>query len=151
VKFIAGSSITSTYDWIWKTGGTATGDTGTKSYTANVMDEVKLTATSTFGCQDSAFLRDIMIRNILVNVTPGSLCDTSAFGGCNPLQVGFGIELYSSLPPPMVPCGYEAYPLPVATYLWDFGDGSPPSTAANPTHTFSSVSPPTDYIVTCSI
>lgn len=28
------------------------------------------------------------------------------------------------------------YPYPIRTYLWDFGDGSPTSTAANPSHTY---------------
>ncbi len=37
------------------------------------------------------------------------------------------------------------------TYLWDFGDGSPTSTEANPTHTFPLTTDPERYIITLTI
>ena len=138
------------YTWTWKSTGTTsvTGQTVTKTYTTNIMDEVKVVVTSASGCKDSIVRDDIMIRNILVNITPGGFCDTEPYGVCEGHQIGFGVDLLSSLPPPEAPCAYGAYPLPAITWLWDFGDGSPTSNLPAPFHTYPTSG---DYVVTCII
>lgn len=138
----------SSYNWTWKSGGSATGQTVTKTYTANIADEVKLIATTSAGCTDSLSTDTIKIRRILVNITPGGLCDEEPIAGCFPYNVTFGTELYSSLPAPEVPCGYTMYPLPATSWKWDFGDGTPGSTASAPNHTYANVG---DYKVKVTI
>jgi PKD repeat protein len=91
------------YDWSWLSGGTASGQTVTKNYTSNIQDKVKLITTSAAGCKDSAIMDTIMIRNILVNIHPGSICSPDPFAGCFPITVTFDAELLSSLPPPLAP------------------------------------------------
>jgi gliding motility-associated-like protein len=137
-----------TYTWTWKSGGTASGQTVTKTYTSNIADEVKLVATTSNGCTDSLSTDTIKVRRILVNITPGGFCDPDPLAGCFPFTTTFGTELLSSLPAPMAPCAYGQYPLPAVSWFWDFGDGTPNSTSSSPTHTYLNVG---DYIVKCRV
>jgi PKD repeat protein len=65
--------------------------------------------------------------------------------GPSPVNVNFNGTTYTATDPD----GNIAN----ASYLWDFGDGSAPSTSANPTHTFLQSSPgaPTKYTVMLTV
>jgi PKD repeat protein len=45
----------------------------------------------------------------------------------------------------------DVAPGTIATYAWNFGDGSPNSAAINPNHTFAVVNPTTDFTVTLTV
>jgi gliding motility-associated-like protein len=163
VQFAATSSVptTTNYDWSWVSGGTASGTTVSKFYPRTVStsnfygnylkDGVTLITTSAAGCKDTLRIDTVYIRNILTSALPGGdICASGTVANCFPFTIGFSTRLNSLLPPPMLGgCGnIPLYPYTPATWLWDFGDGSPKSTLAHPSHTYPFYG---DYIVTVHI
>jgi len=107
-----------TYNWDFGDGNTSIDGSAivthpyinTTTYPASY--QVTLTATNTQGCQSTA--------NDNVLVTPGvQAAFTSITDGCSPLNVQF-----------------ENNSVGAYYYLWNFGDGSSPSSQMNPSHTF---------------
>jgi PKD repeat protein len=128
VAFIANSTLAVSYAWTWDSGGTASGQTVNKLYTANIHDKVTLITTSALGCVDTAVLDTIYIRDIwtIMDIGPG----IDALAGCVPHQIGAGVHLESNLPTPKA-----AYPYQPNSWLWEFGDGSTDTNPAPP-HTY---------------
>ena len=114
-----------TVGWSFGDSGAGTGSPDAHTYAANGCYMVSMFVTLANGCKDTV-LRGDTIRNIIPTVidTPKS--------GCVPLTVPFQLLLnYNACDGSLHP-----YPLGVATYSWNFGDGSPISTLALPTHIY---------------
>jgi gliding motility-associated-like protein len=144
VNFTANSTHAISYAWSWTNGGTATGQTVSKNYTVNPFgyehDKLRLITTSAVGCTDTIQFDTIFIRDIMTGVEPaGGNCLKGIAKNCFPFTIPFSAYLQSHLaPPPPIDCPWLTYPAPIVGWKWDFGDGSPISTAANPIHTYTS-------------
>jgi gliding motility-associated-like protein len=146
VSFSANSIVptTTNYDWTWASGGTASGSTVSKFYPRKTpnnyyQDVVTLITTSAAGCKDTIRIDTVYIRDILVGVLPGGgVCRKDGYADCFPLTTGFLIQrLKSNLAPNPAPvCDPLDYPYDANSWRWDFGDGSPISTLATPSHTY---------------
>jgi gliding motility-associated-like protein len=134
VSWTANSTPAATaYSWRWKSGGTATGQTVSKLYTANLHDSLIMIATTGAGCQDSIMLDTIKIYDLHTDINPNN----KFLSGCLPFQPTFntGLTYWLPLPPsPLKPP--QPYPGYVVQATWDFGDGTG-STALTPSHTYS--------------
>ncbi len=115
VTFNNTSTGGSTYSWSFGDGGTSTAQNPTHPYTTNGNFTVTLTVTSANGCV-STFTRPAYIH--VAQPIP------SFYGfphlGCAPLLVNFVSTSFSPNDP-------------IVSYLWTFGDGSPPQTTATST------------------
>jgi gliding motility-associated-like protein len=118
----SGSSVA----WTFGDGGTGTGTGPTHTYGANGTDTIKMVVTNGSGCKDT-----VTHVNHIYNLSTGigTLDDST---GCAPLTVHFVSYAITTVPGPSA----TAYPFPVTSYSWYFGDGSAGSTAATPAHTF---------------
>ncbi len=105
--------------WHWLSGGSDTGATVTKQYTAGMVDTVFVTATDSYGCKDTS--------KAPVPVFDPSIMILGQDHGCAPLTATYSAQLVNG--------GYPSLPV---SYLWDFGDGSTTATSATATHTYSS-------------
>lgn len=109
------------YNWTFgdATSSTSTATTLAHTYVNSTLllqtYTVQLVAISSNGCKDSTSQVGIIYPKPIFNFTmvPNS--------GCSPLSINF---------PPV---------LGAVSYTWDYGDGSPLSNAANPTHTFTNI------------
>jgi PKD repeat protein len=119
-SFDTGGSI-SAYAWDFGDGGTATGVTANHTFTTDGTYTVTLTVTDNGGLTASTTR---VVTAGAVNVPPVAVAGSSTSSGTAPLSVTF-----SSL-------GSSDADGSIVGYLWDFGDGSPTTTAAAPTHTF---------------
>lgn len=129
----------SSYSWVFvNSGGTASGQSTVHNYTKNDYDKVHLFAVSSEGCRDSIKVDTVAIRDLLMNIAPGSLCaaPVDTIAGCNPLRAEPTVELFSSLPVPKSPCAYDPYPAQAVSWKWNFGDGVGTSTSANPAYSY---------------
>jgi gliding motility-associated-like protein len=79
---------------------------------------VSLVVQNSFGCTDTAY------QNITVYAAADASFTSNASPGCSPLPANFNNTSTGA-----------------ASYLWDFGDGSPLSTAQSPSHTFVNTTP----------
>ncbi len=145
------SAITNslTYDWDFGDGNTALNtNPAADVYQTNGYKTVQVTATDAVtGCAGVTIDDSVAIRKI---IPPCLACLHMVFAspqeGCVPLVSDFSASLGSSLPvqPPFTPPA--PYPVPIATYNWTFGGGSPAtSTSATPQDTFKVIG---DYTVT---
>lgn len=117
----------STVFWYFGDSLTGSGHTVTHNYTKNKFDTVVMIVTNAIGCHDTA-TRIYEIYNLEANIYYPPLF---LKGGCIPLTVQFNFLAKTS-----VPYGWQIdYPYS-ATYLWNFGDGSPTSTLWAPTHVY---------------
>ncbi len=113
-----GTATGVTYAWKFGDGGTATGANTSHSYVSIGTYTVTQTLTNTTtGCMDSI--------KVIVTVNPdGTVAQFSANSSVQCLSSNsFVFTNQSSGTAPI-------------TYVWNFGDGSPTSTATNPTHTY---------------
>ncbi len=118
----------STVNWLFGDGGTGTGNPASHPYSWNGCFTISMLVTQPNGCRDTVKMADTIFPIIpMVIDTPNS--------GCVPLTVPFSLTLLT------VACDTYtfSYPYGVASYSWTFGDGSPVSTGATPSHTYTAV------------
>ncbi len=109
------------------------------------IDSVTMVITDTHGCKDTVGQRDT-VNYLRVSIGGGP------HEGCSPVRDSFQADAISSvwdpfLGPPFYSTGYMPYPYltafpypySISNYSWNFGDGSPVSTAPMPGHTYSVV------------
>lgn len=121
-----------TYAWTFGDGGTSTEAEPTHDYAAAGTYTVKLTVT------DDNNASDDFEKAITVGSTPGNQLPVAAFTpSCSSLDCTFTST--SSDPDGTI-----------ASYSWDFGDGSPASTETSPSHTYGATEL-TTYTVTLTV
>ncbi|MCW3122774.1 MAG: hypothetical protein JWQ38_2266, partial [Flavipsychrobacter sp.] len=135
--FTASMPAGTTASWISNIHGSmGTGNPLTFNYpVGGVIDGITLIVTDKFGCKDSL----IDIKDTVASLV--ALISGKPFEGCVPLTANFTPEVFGKA---YTPFGYYPpdqivtfpYPYAVASYLWDFGDGSPKSMLATPVHTY---------------
>ncbi|MFH0894121.1 MAG: PKD domain-containing protein [Bacteroidota bacterium] len=107
----------STYYWSFGDGTFSTDTTPQHIFynmsSVDVVYHIKMVASSTFGCKDS------ITQDIVVHPMPASAFSHNALPGCSPVTVQFT----------NASVGYTSQ-------IWIFGDGSPPDSSSNPSHTF---------------
>ncbi len=126
LSFTSSTPSGSSISWIFGDGATGSGTTATHTYTSNSIDTMQMIVTNTNGCKDTVRQIDT-IYNLTVEIS--HIIDSS---GCVPLTVPFSayaVSIFSG--GAQIP-----YPYALTSYLWNFGDGSPASTAAAPSHTY---------------
>lgn len=126
-----GSSVA----WTFGDGGTGTGATTTHTYSSNGIYVINMSVTDASGCTNSLTLIDT-IRDLNLTIIP------DVFHGCIPLTVHFSDSISTTIPI------VSPYPAGIASYHWNFGDGSAISTAAFPAHTYTATG---DYTVVLTI
>ncbi len=127
VSFSNTSTGAVSYNWDFGDGGTSTATNPSHTYTAPGAYNVSLIVTNAAGCSDT------LTRAQYINITlPTVTINDLPRKGCAPLAWTFTSAVNSNEP--------------VATYLWNFGDGTT-STAATPTHVF----PTGSYDITVTI
>lgn len=119
-----------TYAWTFSPAGSSGSGTGTPiviTYPTNGVKSVTVTVTDPHtGCRDTIH-GTITIYDIIFDAF------AAPEEGCAPLTVNFNTTLYTSIPGP----GLTPYPYgPLGSFTWDFGDGSPTSSASAPTHVY---------------
>jgi gliding motility-associated-like protein len=110
----------SSYLWSFGDGGTSTSTAPSHTYTSFGAYTVKLVATGTYGCSDSATL----INYITVSQPSASII-VGTYSGCAPITISFFANVNTTIP--------------VSNYSWNFGDGSSVvscSSCGAPTHTY---------------
>jgi gliding motility-associated-like protein len=141
LTFTANSSVPiADYQWSWYTGGTATGQTVTKTYPTDVEDNLRLIVTTQRGCVDTINMDTLMIRPIVqaFGLIRGVDSLSKITGGCVPYTARFGkVKLLSLFPSASANPVLPDYPATILSYNWDFGDGGT-STAQYPVHTYTS-------------
>lgn len=103
--------------WNFGDNQTSTQANPSHTYTANGNYNVTLTVNSVSGCANVVRYNQYIDVGIL---TPTFTVDSTS--GCAPLTVRFTNNSTAARP--------------ITGYLWDFGDGTPTSTAQNPTHVY---------------
>jgi gliding motility-associated-like protein len=115
-----------TFSWLFGDGGSAVGSPATHTYGSNGIFTVRMIVTNSHGCIDT-FVQIYKIYDLIFKVHHP--IDTT---GCIPKTVFFSTDALTSIPGP----GLSPYPYPIASYFWDFGDGSLPGTSPTPSHTY---------------
>jgi len=118
----------SAYLWSWSSGGSSTAATPSKTYLNNYFfDSVRVNVTTAAGCSGSARLDSIGVNdmNLHRKVRP------KPAEGCVPLTINFDSVWQETTFPDS-----NAYPAAITAYSWNFGDGSPLSSASNPAHVY---------------
>lgn len=134
VSFTNTSSGASSYQWLFGNGNTATTTNASQTYAVNNNYNVRLIATNSFGCKDTA------IQN--VNIRPLELAiGADVVLGCAPLEVNFFHTLYTTQQSGVF------YPFPGVTFNWHFGNGAT-SSQPNPTYIYNT---PGTYTVTMQV
>ena len=117
VLFTNNTTNGSTYYWDFGDGTSSTlQDPQHVFYNIGAVDvvyHVKLVVHSAFGCSDS------IMQDITVHPLPASAFSHNAIPACSPVTVQFSNASAGA-----------------TSYIWDFGDGSPYDSTANPSHTF---------------
>jgi len=115
--------------YIWKFGDNSPASTQTSpshTYTRNGFYTDTMIIQSSAGCIDTIIKRDsIRLYDMRLDAYAG---DTF---GCKPLIVYFKDSVYTT-----IPNGNAPYPYTIASYQWDFGDGSPQVNQQFPSHTY---------------
>ncbi len=116
----------STVTWHYGDGTSGAGAVSTHTYAADGCFTVSMIVTTSAGCLDT-FVQTYCIYDLQFGISHS--IDTA---GCAPLTVHFATWALTSVPGP----GLTFYPYPIASYSWDFGDGSPGGSGATPIHTY---------------
>jgi gliding motility-associated-like protein len=119
------------------TSGSANNSTASNpvhTYQADGFYDVTLISTDGNGCKDTLVKpQGVKIFNLLTTILP----DKS--GGCIPLTVTFSYDYLTLTPVPPL----HAYPYPIKSYSWNFGDpasgANNTSTLAHPSHVYTTV------------
>ncbi|MBA3829806.1 MAG: PKD domain-containing protein [Taibaiella sp.] len=128
----ASGTITS-YQWSFGDGTGSATTAPSHTYNANGPFEVKLVATNSYGCRDSAdSVAYINIYPLHSYITGNSR--TNSFGACIPFSVNFSYTNFYDLP--YSRSGPITYPYAVSSFDWDFGDTTAHSTTSAPSHTY---------------
>ena len=106
------------YVWKFGDGGTSTNDIPTYTYNQSGVFDVTLIATNSFGCIDSLKT----IGAVKIALPKISSVTGTPFQGCAPYSSVFTPSFIS--------------PEPVTQVEWNFGDGSPITIGATPSHTY---------------
>lgn len=109
------------------------------------IDSFTMIVTDSHGCKDTIGKRDTVDYTVL-DIVGGP------HEGCSPVIDSFKCQLFSLvyspfMGPPWYESGYREppyitsypYPYAISSYSWNFGDGTPVSTAAQPVHTYTLV------------
>jgi len=139
VQFNNTSSGAAQYFWAFGDGGTSTATSPTHTFTVYpdnfgnppgnpvIWDTVTLVGITSAGCADTIrkpqYIRLRSLRSAVAATPPA---------GCAPVTTNFSAP-YAVWDEPL-PGGN--YPFAITSRTWDFGDGSPTSTATSPTHTY---------------
>lgn len=116
VNFLNNSTGGISYVWDFGDGGTSTLQNPTHTYSTTGTFNVTLTVTNSFGCTNT------LVQNGLILIqAPQASINNLPRTGCAPITHTFTSSIIAVDP--------------VASYLWDFGDGTT-SSQTNPTHTF---------------
>ncbi|MFC4262299.1 PKD domain-containing protein [Ferruginibacter yonginensis] len=128
VSFNNTSTSNVTNQWLFGDGGTSTLTSPTHTYTTFGSYTVTLITTNSNGCSDT------LVKTNYINIAPiVASINNLPQQGCAPLSVTFAGSINSTDP--------------IASYQWDFGDGTT-SNQTNPTHVFSAGSYNIQLIVT---
>ena len=118
----------STVSWLYGDGGTGSGTTSVHTYGACGNYSVSMIVTNSSGCKDTIIEP---YTNYDLKVT---LDHDSIASGCVPLTVHFNLQVFTDCP------SVGPYPFPIASYLWNYGDGSTTvSGGLTATHTYTAV------------
>lgn len=118
VQFVNSSTNADSYTWLFGDGGSSSLQNPTHQYSVSGNYTVTLIAHSNSGCNDT-----IAKTNYIIIGPPKIISFTGIpFVGCSPYTIFPGANIRTA----------ET----IASYLWDFGDGST-STSANPSHAYS--------------
>lgn len=129
ITYTASGPAGTTYSWLFEGSTTATGSPASHTYGTNGVKTIRMIAVNPAnGCRDTVTKRDTLYDLFFDAFA-------SPRRGCVPLTVTFGGNALTTVPPP----GTSIYPLPVATYSWDFGDGTTPGTGPAPIHTYTAI------------
>ncbi|WPO78213.1 PKD domain-containing protein [Flavobacterium sp. KACC 22761] len=110
-----------TYSWDFGDGGTSSAAVPTHQYDLQGTYIITLTATNLNGCTD------VTTETIFISKNPNVTADISVFPA-NECLIGNAFEFTSAS---IIASGYSLTGL-----IWDFGDGTPVSTALNPIHNY---------------
>lgn len=129
VSFTSTSAGTVSYQWNFGDGSNSTAANPTHTYNAYGSYNVRLIIKNARGCTDT------IIKDSIVAIVPVQIngLNDLPHHGCIPFTDTFSAPISS--------------PEPVATYLWNFGDGNT-STQPSPVHTYSNEG---SYTVTLSV
>ncbi|MBX2930627.1 MAG: PKD domain-containing protein [Chitinophagaceae bacterium] len=119
INFSSTAPNITSYQWSFGDGGTSTQQSPSYTYSQQGNFNVTLIAENAAGC------RDTVTKNNAVVIAPPHIITFSQgapYSGCAPYTSAFGV--------------YVQTLDPVATYEWDFGDGTPLVIADTPTHTY---------------
>lgn len=117
VNFIDQTANAVSWQWDFGDGSSSTEKNPQHVYQSTGTFAVKLKVIDRFGCENE------IIKDSLISIIEPSVSITNApAGGCIPFVFRPTIQVNSLEP--------------IASYLWDFGDGNT-STASNPSHTYS--------------
>ncbi|MFI5195626.1 MAG: PKD domain-containing protein [Chitinophagales bacterium] len=110
--------------WQFDDGATGADDTIVHAFASNGNHVVTMQAVNTWGCittrRDSFVQYDLFLNTTAVNAS-----------GCIPLTTNFNVTALTTQP-----SGLHPYPYGIASYTWQFGDGSPTVSTAAPSHTY---------------
>jgi gliding motility-associated-like protein len=116
MNFVNISGGSNVYSWDFKDGGNSTITNPSHTYLTDGTYFVKLTATSTNGCTDS------ISKNVAVYPKPNAgFISVDSICGLNPVNFTNNSGIASGS---------------ITGYSWNFGDNSPLSATASPTHTY---------------
>jgi len=111
-----GTNLSTTYQWYWGDGGTASGQNASHTYTANGSYNVSLVINNGGNCIDSTN-QWLTISNITCSITANFSYTSNISGLVNFASTSTGT-------------------IPATTYTWNYGDGSTGSGAVT-SHTYS--------------
>ncbi len=131
-----------TVSWVFDDGSMLTGPTVTHTYSSSRIYSTSMVVTNSLGCTDTIIKLDTLY-NLNLNPSP-SLGDS-----CIPVTNHWTVYDYSVVYNPFTLTSmFLAYPVPISSYTWRWADGTPNSTSATPTHTYTAVG---RYADSCTI
>lgn len=136
MTYTSSVGLGSSVQWIYE-GGTGTGAVGAHHYTTPGVKTVKMVVTDAMGCIDTVTQKDTLYDGVLVAAA-------APISGCVPLTVNFNLYLYTTMPDSAI----HAYPFPITSYSWGFGDGGSSSGGPTNSHTYTAVG---TYVATVSV
>lgn len=134
INFVPATSTNAAYLWNFGDGNTSIQVSPTNIFQNLGAFNVSLITTNAFGCKDT------VVKNNAVIIAPPDIkvfTEGAPFSGCAPYTSNFKVYVESQDS--------------IATYEWDFGDGTPIVTGSNPSHTYNAVGLYTIQVVVTTI